>query len=67
MTKEIVQKALGPQVISAIAAARTAAVGVENLESAIEIADTTRAAFRELVGTASSGGRLQVRTAGEPR
>lgn len=50
--------------MNAIAASRAAAVGVTNLESAMDIADGTRSALRELVGTASSGGRLQVRRAG---
>lgn len=67
MTKDIMQKALGPQVMNAIAASRTAAVGVANLESAVDIANGTRAALRELVGTASTGGRLQVRRTREPR
>lgn len=61
------QIALGPQVMNAIAASRTAAVGVADLETAVNIADGTRAALRELVGTASSGGRLQVWRAREPK
>lgn len=61
LNKDILQKAMGPQVMKSIGAATVTAVGVANLESAANIADGTRSALRELVGTNSVGGRLQAR------
>lgn len=60
LTKDILRKALGSQVMKSIATMRTSPLGVSNLETAVNITVGARVALRELVGTEDTGGRLQV-------
>lgn len=60
LTKDIMRKALGSQVMKSIATTRTSALGVSNLDTAVNISVGARVALRELVGTEDTGGKLQV-------
>eukprot|EP00903_Cladosiphon_okamuranus_P012613 g11801.t1 len=66
LSREILEEALGEPVLAAVAAANAAAAGTESSEPhpSYFIRGVTSDAHRDLVGTATTGGKLQVVVSG---
>lgn len=63
LSREILEKALGEPVLAAVATAKAAAARTANSEF-FPSSGGTSDAVRDLAGTETTGGKLQVRTSG---